>query len=272
MKIYLIGSTGFIGSNLSNFYVPKNSVLLHYRQYDLTAMLEQFRPDLIINCATEIYDPNTMYDVNVGLVKECLTWLTRNRTVQFIQLGSSSEYGPVNRPTKETDPVVAYTMYAGTKGAATLLCQSYAREYKLDVQIVRPYSPYGPGDRPYRLFPALWKAFNLNRAMKLSMGVHDFWYIDDFISAIDCIVKATGIRSSGEIINVSSGQQTTNLEVLDTFRNITGIQGNVVIDTMFTTPNIWSADTSLIENKYGWKPKYTLTDGITKFLECAHYD
>ena len=270
MNIYIIGSTGFIGQNLVNRY-SKEIVFKHTRNTNLLATLELFKPDLIINCAAEIYESADMYKVNVEMVKVCLDWCKNHLDTQFIQLGSSSEYGSVSRPSKETDPIVVDNMYSGTKGAATLLCQAYAKQHKVNVQIIRPYSPYGPGERPHRLFPALWRSFKLNETMNLAMGVHDFCYIDDFIDAVDLVVKYKE-NQHGRIINVSSGVQISNSTVLEVFRNITGADGNVKLTAKFTTPPVWVADITVIKNMYGWQPKYSLEQGIRKFLNDANYE
>jgi nucleoside-diphosphate-sugar epimerase len=271
MKIYIIGSTGFIGQNLVQRY-KNEEVFEHKRYHDLLGKLEWFKPDVIINCAAEIYEPSKMFNINVGLVKDCLDWCDQqgNKT-QFIQLGSSSEYGTVNRATHECDPIVADNMYSATKGAATLFCQAYGRQHNVDVQVIRPYSPYGPGERPHRLFPALWRAFKLDRPMTLAMGVHDFCYIDDFVAAVDLVI-GNDKRIPGEVLNVSSGVQYSNSEVLETFRKITGIQGNVELTAKITTPAVWRADLGYIKQKYGWTPKTSLEDGIRKFLEEAKYE
>ena len=270
MKFYIVGSTGFIGQNLVKRY-RNETVFEHKRYFDILAKLDHFKPDVIINCAAEIYDPVLMYDVNVKLVKDCLDYCKEFPSTQFIQLGSSSEYGTVNRPTNEQDSIQVDNMYSGTKGVATLLCQAYAKQFNIDVQIVRPYSPYGPGERPHRLFPALWRAFKLDRPMKLVMGVHDFCYIDDFVEAVDLVI-GNDKRTPGEIINASSGVQHSNATVLEVFRKITGLQGNIELVNKFTTPLIWNADITLIKEKYNWSPRYSLEDGIRKFLEEATYE
>jgi nucleoside-diphosphate-sugar epimerase len=270
MKFYIIGATGFIGQNLVKRY-SSEQVYQHQRYFDLLAKLDQYNPDVIINCAAEIYEADSMYDVNVRMVNDCLDWCKTHPNTQLIQLGSSSEYGPVGRASKETDPICVDNMYSGTKGAATLLCQAYAKQHNVDVQIIRPYSPYGPGERPHRLFPALWRAFKLDSPMKLVMGVHDFCYIDDFVDAVDLVI-GNDKRTPGEIINVSSGEQYSNSTVLETFRKVTGLQGNVEVVAKFTTPPVWKADITLVKDKYGWKPKHSLEDGIRKFLEEATYE
>jgi len=269
MKIFITGSTGFIGKNLVQRY-SDHDVFEFHRKLDLYESLRYFKPDLIINCAAEIYNRDEMVAVNVNLVKECLDYVKTYPNTKMIQLGSSSEYGPVNRPSKETDPIQALDMYSGTKGMATLLCQSYARSYNLDIVIVRPYSPYGPGERPHRLFPALWRSFKLDSPMDLVLGVHDFCYIDDFIDALDLIIGSDQ-RQPGEIINVSSGVQTSNVDVLFTFKSITGKDGVVTLKNTFVTPTTWTADITHVKTKYKWSPKNTLEQGITKFLEKGSY-
>jgi nucleoside-diphosphate-sugar epimerase len=269
MKIFITGSTGFIGQNLVQRY-SDHEVFEFHRKLNLRDSLRYFKPDLIINCAAEIYNRDEMFAVNVSLVKECLDYVKEFPNTRMLQLGSSSEYGPVNRPTKETDPIQALDMYSGTKGMATILCQSYARSYNLDIIVVRPYSPYGPGERPHRLFPALWRSFKLDKPMDLVLGVHDFCYIDDFVDAINLIIESDK-RTPGELINISSGVQVSNTDVLATFRKVSGKEGLVDVKNNFTTPPIWTADISHIKTKYKWQPKISLEKGISKFLEKANY-
>lgn len=273
MKIYITGATGFIGGNLANFYRSQgHDVFEHQRYFDVRAKLEYFKPDLIINSAAEIYNKDAMWRANIELTKDCLEHCKDNANTTMIQLGSSSEYGyDYSRATMETDALNPVDMYAGTKGIATMLCQTYGNTYKTDVVTVRPYSPYGPGERPHRLFPNLWRSFKLDKPMDLVLGVHDFCYIDDFVEAVDTVVKSPK-RQPGEILNVSSGVQTSNSDVLATFREVTGSQGNVTIVEKFVTPPVWRCDNTRIKLKYGWSPKTSLKQGVQLFLERAHYE
>lgn len=271
MKIFILGSTGFIGSNILNFF-SKHTVWTYIKSSDnLKNQLNLLQPDWIINCAAEIYQQDLMWESNVTLVKDCLEWLRNNPYCKMIHMGSSSEYGSVDRPTNENDPVVVTDMYGTTKGISTHLCTAYAKTYGLDVVTVRPYSPFGPGERPRRLFPKLWLAFKRNIPMQLVEGVHDFCYIDDFVSAIDTIMQSKN-RKPGDIINVSSGIQSTNSEVLECFRSITKQQGCVTQIDKFCTPKVWQADISYVKQHYGWKPSIDLYRGIELFLEKAKYE
>jgi UDP-glucuronate 4-epimerase len=271
MKIFITGATGFIGSNLQHFYKKAGHVVFAYtRSMNIDDELVKFGPDLIINCAAEIYNADNMWFVNVGLVKQCLDYQRLN-SCTVIQLGSSSEYGPCNRATTETDPITTTDMYSSTKGIATMLCQSYAKQYGNDVVVVRPYSPFGPGERPHRLFPRLWRAFKLNEPMQLVNGVHDFCYIDDFVHAVDTIVSCNH-REPGEIINISSGVQTTNHKVYDIFKQVSGQVGAVELNNTWVTPSVWCANIHKAVNKFNWQPQYNIEQGIEKFLKEAHYE
>ena len=271
MKIFITGSTGFIGQNLVQFY--KGHEIFEFKRYmDVGAKLDYFKPNLIINCAAEIYINEKMWDVNVAMVKECLDYCVEYPNTTMIHLGSSSEYGySYSRATNESDAINPVDMYAGTKGIATTLCQTYGHVYKTDVVTLRPYSPYGPGEKSHRLFPNFWKSFKLGTPMNLVHGVHDFCYIDDFVNAVDIVVNSER-RQPGEILNVSSGVQTSNVEVLEAFRKVTGKEGNVTIVDKFVTPPVWRCDNTKMKLKYGWSPKIKLEDGIKLFLERANYE
>ena len=271
MKIFITGATGFIGGNLESFYTKQGHDIFAYKRWmDIGAKLDWFNPNLIINCAAEIYNPDAMWTANVELVKQCLDY-QRDHSCQMIQFGSSSEYGEHSDATEETDPIAATDMYSTTKGIATMLCQTYAQQYGNDVVIIRPYSPYGPGERPHRLFPRLWRAFKSNESMTLVNGVHDFCYIDDFVQAVN-IIATSDQRTPGEIVNVSAGVQTTNHEVYEIFKKITGHAGAVTLKDDWVTPKVWTANIHKATNKFGWHSQYTIEQGIEKFLAEANYE
>lgn len=271
MRILITGSTGFIGHNLVVYYGDTHTVHETKRGDNLRIECGNFQPDLIIHSAAEIYDKGKMFESNVEITRELCEHVKRYPNCSMIYLGSGAEYGYVPRPTKETDPANPYDMYSATKAMGTLICQGYAKSYDLDIVIVRPYSPYGPAEKPHRLFPMLWKSFKLGQQMTLKDGVHDFLYIDDFLEALNIIIESNK-RTPGEIINISSGQQITNIQVYEFFKHISGAQGNVTVLREMSTWDTWQADISHIKTKYGWQPKINIVEGITKFLSRAKYE
>lgn len=271
MKIFITGSTGFVGSNLVSFFEDYEVECFQRNVVGLKAQLNSFQPDWIINCAAEIYNTDKMWSVNVELTKTCVDWITLNPTTKMIQIGSSSEYGIHETPTSEASALLATDIYGTTKAIASMLCISNAKSFGLDIVVVRPYSLFGPKEKAHRLFPKLWQAFKSNQSMQLVEGVHDFCYIDDFIKAIEVIMFSKN-RTNGDVVNISSGVQTTNSEVLDYFRSVTCIEGNVTKLDKFCTPKVWQADITHAKNTYGWQPSISLRDGIEMFLNEANYE
>lgn len=271
-RVLITGGNGFVGGNLLRFFRSRQKQCWnHGRHSNLDQVLQDCQPDLIINCAAEIYDTDSMFDANVALVIKLLEWSRHNRCT-MLHFGSSSEYGTYGHATSETDTLRPKDWYAGTKAAATLLCQGYARQHQLDVVTVRLYSPYGPGEKPHRLFPRLWQAFEKNRHMKLVEGVHDFLHIDDVIMAVDQILK-NPYREPGEIINVCSGQQHTNSAVLALFEKYYGRTAPVEFDSsVVSTPMTWQGSNDVIKNKYHWQPDFDIEDGIYRFIQNAYYE
>ena len=268
MKIFITGTTGFIGKSLKEFYEPNHTVIEYIRGTDIIASLIGASPDVIINCAGEIYNADLMYDTNVGLVHEILQWLRVNPNTKLIQIGSSSEYGTLSHPSSEVDRINPIDVYQATKGAATLLCQGYGRQFGLKTVVARVYSAYGAHERPRRLFPHLYDAYFNNKPMDLYDGVHDFIYIDDFMRGIDIMIKAD--TPSGEIVNFGSGYQITNREVCQAWSMATDNDNAPVTIKegyirSFDT-QVWQCDTRYAEEKYGFKTQFTLEEGIKDFI------
>ena len=223
MKIFITGATGFVGKNLVEYYTKRGHEIYAFRREEnLYEVLHQFNPDAIINSAAEIYDCEQMFEPNILMVQTILEYVRAcEQYCQLIQIGSSSEYGPTDHATSEDTLLKPVDFYQATKGAATLLCQGWARFFNLPIWIVRPYSVYGPGEREHRLFPRLYRAFNYDDPMTLYQGHHDFIYINDFIRGIDLVLQEWDLEP-GEIVNFGSGIQTSNFDLLDLWIKVTG--------------------------------------------------
>lgn len=274
MKIFITGSTGFIGLNLIRFYNTTNTIIEYKRGECISTALNNCCPDLIFHCAGEIYKDDLMISTNVLMTKDILEYVKLNPKTKLIYTGSSSEYGKVPRASAETDRIDPVDMYQATKGAATLLCQGYARHYDLDIKIARPYSVYGRFERSHRLFPTMWRSFFKDQEMTLWQGYHDFIYIDDFIRGLDIIANSE--KNPGDIINLGSGIQSPNFGkngVYDIFKELTNRKGNVnIMHTLSKNfeSEVWKCDTEYAKSAYAFEAKYTLRDGIKEFLEYTN--
>ena len=269
MKILITGTSGFIGKSFQEHFEQTNEVVTWSRNsISLTAALNLYRPELILHCAAEIYNADVMQQSNIGLVYEILEWQRLNPAARMITIGSSAEYGPVDRATRETDRINPQNVYEATKGAATLLCQGYARQFGIHTCVSRIYSGYGAYERSRRLFPTLYRAFFKNEPMTVFEGVHDFIYIKDFIRGIEILIAHDW--PAGELVNFGSGVQTTNSQVLAAWERVTGRQAPVTFKDSFMRAHdtlVWQCDTAYAREQYGFTTEYTLDAGIADMIE-----
>lgn len=276
MKIFITGATGFVGKNLVDYYTSRGHEVFGFRRdQHLPECLNEFKPDAIINCAAEIYNYENMFEPNVLMVQTILQYVREcDQWCRLIQIGSSSEYGPTDHATSEDTLLKPVDFYQATKGAATLMCQGWARLHNLPIWIVRPYSVYGPGERSHRLFPKLYRAFRHNESMTLYQGHHDFIYINDFVRGIDQVLQEWDLPA-GDIVNFGSGTQTSNFELLEIWAKVAGRTDAPVarvaeMQKAFET-KIWVCDISKLTS-LGFNCEYDLEQGISNFLLKAKYD
>jgi len=271
MKTFITGSTGFVGSNLVTYYQKLGHEVYAYRRgEDLRTALNHFQPDNIIHSAAEIYNSDLMFDSNIVMTYTCLEYAKNSEQwCRMVQIGSSSEYGPTDHATSETTLLKPLDFYQGTKGAGTLMCQSWARQFNLPIWIARPYSVYGPGEREHRLFPRLYRAFYHDEPMTLYQGWHDFIYIDDFVRGIDLMLLHWDL-APGEIINFGSGNQISNFDLLTKFERIVGHTAPVskVAELSKAFENrIWVCDTTKAEEEFDFEIEFDLDAGIQEFIK-----
>jgi nucleoside-diphosphate-sugar epimerase len=273
MRILITGHTGFIGKSLvERFNTEEIMTIGREWLYDTTIFekIKTFNPDYIIHCAAEIKNSSETFSSNVLMTN----WLLENTLninyKAFINIGSSSEYGKTDVPMSEKELLKPRTMYEATKGASTLLCQGYANEYNKPIVTVRPFSVYGVYESDNRLIPTLFRNFKNNTISKISVGVHDFIYIDDFIDGVLSVLYSEKEIMQGDIVHFGSGVQYSNLEVFNIMKTI--FNSNLEfekIDNIFNRYDSlnWVADISYAKSKYKFNPKYTLETGLREIYE-----
>jgi len=237
----------------------------------LTEIVNKINPDFIIHLATysnyrNQTDAEGMIDINI---KGTLNLLLASKNIDyklFINTGSSSEYGIKNIPMKEADLLEPISFYATTKASATFLCQTFTKEYQKPIVTLRPFSVYGPYEEEKRFIPTIINSVIENKPIKLTLGNQrrDFIHIQDII---DIYIKALscGKKLSGQILNMGTGIEYTNDEVVRVLFRVTGkkvkIEKGAYPKRIWDTSH-WVADISKTKKLLNWKPKFTLGKGL----------
>lgn len=274
MRVIVNGAYGFLGTHLcARLEALTHEVIRigrHNRpDYDRT------RPvDAIINCAGQLYDHSLMVEDNLALTFGLLEASREASMPRFIQVGSSSETGPTEGLRSETTFCRPSNLYEATKLAATNLCLGYASEYNMDVVVARPFTLYGPGDRPRKMLPTLWRAWVEEKEFVCHPGGHDWIHVDDFVEGLVLLLEAPRALTQGEIYHFGTGVSTPNEEVISLFNTAVGGAG---VKTVYASTKLrphdvseWAADNTKAR-ALGWTPNTSLSQGIRRFVDAMWF-
>ncbi len=188
---------------------------------------------------------------------------------RFVHLGSALEYGPCGRPHREDDPRRPTSVRGASKGAATLLALQQATA-GVPIVVLRVFSVYGPWEDPRRLVPRAIRAALRGEVLPLTPpGIRrDFVFVDDVAEA--CLRAATAAGVVGEAINVGSGRQVANEEMVEAIGRAVGRPVRTAVGEYAphaTDRSCWVADVAKARRLLGWEPRHDLAGGLGKTVE-----
>lgn len=208
-------------------------------------------------------NPSECFDVNVRGTQNLLE-ISRKIGSKFLFVSTSHVYGkPSKLPINEKHQKNPTSIYAASKLAGEIISESYAKNYGMDVSILRFFSVYGPNSPPHVVISKIIN--QLQTSNKITLGnlypKRDFVFVEDVVNAIELVIKKS---SSYEIFNVGSGKSFSIKEISNMLQKIAG--RNIAVNS---TPSLKRkqeirnviADISKIR-KLGWKPQIPLKDGL----------
>ncbi|TET54039.1 MAG: NAD(P)-dependent oxidoreductase [Actinobacteria bacterium] len=296
-RVLITGAAGFIGSNLARKLLETgaevhgivrestdlwrlagidSSLALHETDLQdfkkVKKIITKVNPQLVFNAAMPHGHPKLEqqkdYLTNSLLsTANILEALSATEYDCLIHLGSSLEYSSDNKPFKESDRTEPTTFRGVTKTATSLLCEHYIKSRNNPIVILRLFSVYGYFEHFSRLIPTAIKATLSNKTMDLTkLGYsRDLIFIDDVVEA--CLVASQTKKAIGETINVGSGKQWKNEEVIDQIQAVLGQKIKVNIGSYPKSPSdksYWAADTAKAKRLLRWEPRYSLQEGLKK--------
>lgn len=290
MKILFIGSKGFIGKHIVNFFskthdVWECDVVVDYTnpQYvqvdatnaDYNDIFRQHQFDICINCSgaasvpDSIEHPQRDFMLNtVNVFKQLDAIRKYNQNCKYINLSSAAVYGnPEYLPIDEQHPLNPISPYGIHKKMAEDICSLFYHSFKVPTCSLRIFSAYGEGLYK-QLFYDLSKKEHLNKTVSLygtGTETRDFIYIQDLLIAIDLAMNHSNFEN--DKINIASGKETTIKEVAETFYKI--FQEEIKVDFQGQVrkgdPLHWKADISKLKS-LGFVPNYTLKNGLKNYV------
>ena len=226
--LLIAGGTGFIGYHLAKKAIkkgfkvislsknnpPKKRTLkkIKYIRVDLKNYMSlkkiKIDPDYIVNLSGYVDHTNkkkTYQSHYIGCKNLALISLKKN-IKNFIQIGSSMEYGKKKSPQKENMNCNPLSVYGKSKLLATKYLLGLHKKENFPVTILRLYQVYGPYQDQNRFIPIIINSCKKKINFPCSNGkqYRDFLYIDDLVDAIFACFKKTS--AIGKIIKIGNGK------------------------------------------------------------------
>jgi len=206
---------------------------------------------------------------NILATQRLLESLKETPIDRLVFAGSSSVYGDAEMfPTKESALPRPVSPYGVTKLAAEHLALLYAKNFGLPVVSVRLFTVYGPRQRPDMAFSRFMEALVDGDAIEVfgdGEQTREFTYVSD---AVDGTIKAATADVVGQVFNLGGGSRVTVNRVLATLEDISRIKARrKTLPAAPGDPRHTGASINLARERFGWEPRVSLREGLTKQWE-----
>lgn len=242
------------------------------------------KPDYVFLAAAKVggivanntYRAEFIYD-NLMMESNIIHQSYVNGVKKLLFLGSSCIYPKLApQPLKEEYLLSGYLEetnqpYAIAKIAGIELCDSYRAQYGCNYISAMPTNLYGPNDNydleKSHVLPAMLRKFiTAKRTHAPTVTIwgtgtpkREFLHVDDLAEA--CLYLMQTYNEKG-LVNIGTGTDVTILELAELIRQITGYQGEIVLDAAKPdgTPRKLMDVSKL--SAAGWRAKIDLKTGI----------
>lgn len=197
--------------------------------------------------------------------------LAQNPRPRIVFVSSSSVYGDAaSLPAREDDLKQPASPYGVTKLTAELLCSAYVKSYDLDVTMIRPFTVYGPRQRPDMAFTRFISLLREGRPAEIygdGSQTRDFTYVTDVVAAL-MLAAERGVK--GRIYNVGGGERAPLSRCLELIADGLGVplrmvQGPKARGDVADT----HADIGLARKDLGYDPQVGLEEGLRRQVSWA---
>ena len=218
-----------------------------------------------------INDPATTNDVNITGFLNMMIALKDSKTVKrMVYAASSSTYGDSKSLPKVEDKIgKPLSPYAVTKYVNEIYADVFGTTYNTDVIGLRYFNVFGPKQSPNGAYaaviPLFMQSLKDNKPSKINGDgeqTRDFTFIDNVVQAN---VKGffASKEAKNEVFNVACGERITINYLWDSLRVAAGSE----LKAIYGPPRQGDvrdslADISKAERLLGYKPQYTVREGL----------
>lgn len=256
----------------------------------LDALFEEEKFDKVVNLAAQagvrysITNPYAYLQSNLvgflNVLEACRNYGVRH----LVYASSSSVYGMNEKvPYSEDDKVVSpVSLYAASKKSNELMAHAYSKLYGFATTGLRYFTVYGPWGRP-DMSPMLFAtAITQGKPIKVfNQGdmIRDFTYIDDIVEGTMHVIDHEPLAADCEhsvpykVYNIGCSNPVKLMDFISEIENACGREAEKIFLPM-QPGDVYqtNADTSKLEKECGYKPHWSLHDGIGEFMKWFKSD
>lgn len=264
----------------------------------INSLFSQYHFDIVVNLAAQagvrysIDHPDVYMQSNVigfyNILEACRHWPVEH----LVYASSSSVYGsnqkvPYSTEDKVDNPV---SLYAATKKSNELMAHAYSKLYNIPSTGLRFFTVYGPAGRPdMAYFGFTDKLLRGEKIRIFNYGncKRDFTYVDDIVEGIRRVMECAPEKKDGEdglplppyrIYNIGNSNPENLLDFVDILQQELVRAGVLPEDYDFESHKelvpmqpgdvpVTFADTTPLEQDFGYKPNTSLREGLRKFAQ-----
>jgi GDP-L-fucose synthase len=298
-KVVVTGGAGFLGRFVVEklkAYSPVEVLVPRSRDYnlvegtDVKRLFAETKPDMVIHLAAVVggighnqQNPGRFFYDNLMMGAQLIEQARLHNVKKFVATGTVCAYPkftPV--PFKEDDlwngyPEETNAPYGLAKKMMLVQSQAYRQQYGFNSIFLLPANLYGPGDNfnleTSHVIPALIrKCVEARRAGTPFVEVwgsgsasREFLYVED---CAEGIARAAASYDESDPVNLGNGREVIIKDLVEIIAHLTAFEGEIR----------WQAskpdgqprrqlDTTRAYEKFGFRAKTSLEDGLRKTIE-----
>mgnify|MGYP002522016463 FL=1 len=261
-------------------------------------LFESYQPHVVVNLAAQagvrysITNPDAYIQSNLIGFYNILEACRHHGVEHLVYASSSSVYGSNKKVPYSTDDKVdnPVSLYAATKKSNELMAHAYSKLYNIPSTGLRFFTVYGPAGRPDMAYFGFTNKLVKGDTIKIfNYGncKRDFTFVDDIVEGIVRVMQHAPEKQNGEdglpippykVYNIGNSHPENLLEFVSILQEELVRAGVLPVDYDFDAHKelvamqpgdvpVTYADTTPLEEDFGYKPSTSLRDGLRSFAE-----
>jgi len=261
-------------------------------------LFAEYKFNVVVNLAAQagvrysITNPGSYIEANLIGFYNILEACRNNMVEHLVYASSSSVYGSNKKVPYSTDDKVdnPVSLYAATKKSNELMAHAYSKLYNIPSTGLRFFTVYGPAGRPDMAYFGFTNKLREGKTIQIFNYGHckrDFTYVDDIVEGVVRIMQHAPEKQNGEdglpippykVYNIGNNSPENLLDFVTILQEELIAAKVLPADYDFEAHKelvpmqpgdvpVTYADTTPLEQDFGFRPSTPLRDGLRAFAE-----